>query len=131
VQIESCLSRPVRGSRAGHPSPDIEKAARLRSIDRADAGPPTVGRFRPMSDDARARLRPHSLHQGRALWGGMVEDTEEHIVPAGGKGCAGEQPTSDGLASRPLREDSRHHVSRAVEPKPAAHEPLPVEHEEA
>ena len=51
---------------------DIERAARLRTIERADAGPPVVGRYRPLSDDARTHLRTHTLHQGRVFQGRAV-----------------------------------------------------------
>jgi hypothetical protein len=51
---------------------DIERAARLRTIERADAGPPVVGRYRPLSDDDRTHLRTHTLHQGRVFRGETV-----------------------------------------------------------
>jgi len=110
---------------------DIAKAAKLCTVERANKGPPTVGPYRPLSDDARARLRPHSLHQGRVLSAETAHCTGQPAAAAGGGGCAGERPTNEGSASRGLREDPRHRVSQGVRPKPAGHARVPVEHEEA
>src|SRR6185503_6747821 len=43
---------------------DIEKAARLRTVER-DAGGITVGQYQPMTSEERMRARSHGTDQGR------------------------------------------------------------------
>jgi hypothetical protein len=65
------LARGLRGRfrtidfRTGRPRMelDIEKAAGLCTIERADKGPPRVVRYRPLSPHAKSLLRGQPLHR--------------------------------------------------------------------
>ena len=75
---------------------DIERAARLRTIERADRGPPTVGPYRPLSDDVKGLLRPQTLLQGRVNRTTSASGSPKALRRAGGEGGAegGEDRTS-------------------------------------
>ena len=75
---------------------DIEKAAKLRTVERDD-GPPTVMCYRPMSDEVRAALGAHTSHQRSGEPPEMVHDTAEPTKAVGDETCAG---------SRRVREDA-------------------------
>ena len=45
----------------------IEKAARMRTVERADCGPPVVAAFQAMSEADKIRVFTHRLHQGRVF----------------------------------------------------------------
>ena len=55
---------------------DIEKAAKLRTVER-DTGGLTVVPYRPMSEDDRSRSSPPSVHQGRVFRPRWTPDTGE------------------------------------------------------
>jgi hypothetical protein len=63
---------------------DIEKAARLRVVER-DQGGLTVEPYLPMTNVDRSRLRPPSTHQGRVIPGEVETNTGEPVKAAGGK----------------------------------------------
>jgi len=61
---------------------DIEKAAKLRIIERDDTGL-TVVPYRPMSEEDKTRARLHRAHQGGVILEGTVPSTREADKPAG------------------------------------------------
>jgi len=63
---------------------DIEKAARLRTIER-DRGGLSVEPYLPMSADDRSRLRPPGLRRERPSAPGMALDAGEPLPAAGGE----------------------------------------------
>jgi hypothetical protein len=67
---------------------DIEKAARLRTVERNDTGLVVVP-YRPMSEDVRAVLGAHTSDQGRAVPGEVVQGAGQPAEAAGGETCAG------------------------------------------
>jgi hypothetical protein len=84
---------------------DIEKAAKLRTVERDAAGPPTVGLYRPMSDDDKARARLHRTYQGRPPGTETVPTTGEAFKgPGGERGVARRrsQATSEPGRSAPV-----------------------------
>jgi hypothetical protein len=63
---------------------DIEKAAKLRIVERDD-GPSRVMRYRPLSDDVRAILSRHTSHQGDVIPGEVAQGTNQSVKRAGGE----------------------------------------------
>lgn len=84
---------------------DIAKAAKLCTVERADKGPPTVGPYRPLSDEARTLLRGQPLHQGRAVRAGTVQNTGEHVEGADGERVVASRRLPERLAPHPAREE--------------------------
>ena len=68
---------------------DIEKAARLCTIERDDGGGPVVRPYRTMSDADKTRLSAHRSHQERPASFGKAEDTGEPLPAAGGETVEG------------------------------------------
>ena len=85
---------------------DIEKAAKLRTIERPDKGPPTVGPYRPMSEEARSLLRGQPSHQGGRVWPEVVPSTGQPTEAAGGETVVARSRARNGVARRRVREDA-------------------------
>ncbi len=64
---------------------DIEKAAGLRTVERAVGGPPVVVAFQPMSEADKIRVFTHRLHQGRVFPEWTGESPVEAIEAPGDK----------------------------------------------
>ena len=84
---------------------DIEKAAKLCCVERADKGPPTVAPYRPLSDEARTLLRRRPLHQGRDVRSRTVRSTGEGIEGADGEGVAARRRAFARSAAYPVGEE--------------------------
>ena len=67
---------------------DIEKAARLRTVERNDTGLVVVP-YRPMSEDVRVVLGAHTSDQGRVVPGEAVHGGGQPAEAASGETCAG------------------------------------------
>lgn len=75
---------------------DIEKAAKLRTIERNDSGLIMVP-YRPMAEEDKTRARLHRADLGRPSMGGVATDTRKPV-----KGAGGESGVIAALGWRPM-----------------------------
>jgi hypothetical protein len=68
----------------------IEKAARLRVVERDDGGIAVMG-YRPMSDAVRAHFGTHTSRRGSAVARDGAQSTSHPVKAAGGETCAAPQ----------------------------------------
>jgi hypothetical protein len=66
---------------------DIERAAKLRTVERDDAGLMAVP-YRPMTEADKTRARLHRAHQGWLSIGRVATDTRQPVKRVGGEGGA-------------------------------------------
>jgi hypothetical protein len=69
---------------------DIEKAARLRIVERDDGGIAVLG-YRPMSDAVRAHFGAHTSRRGGAVQRKGARSTRQPGKAAGGETCVAPQ----------------------------------------
>ncbi len=84
---------------------DIEKAAKLRTIER-DHGGLSIEPHLPMSADDRTRLRPPSLYQGGVIRGGTLKVPAGALQRAGGERVVASRRSPEEPVRRPAREEA-------------------------
>jgi hypothetical protein len=78
----------------------IEKAAGYCTVERDDRGPPTIVRYRSLSQDVRSHLRGQPVHRGEVFAEETVSSTHPTIETPGGGGVGKKR------AKQTVREDA-------------------------